>query len=201
MAKLKAPLLSLGASGAIGKTLVFFAWKGLNVVREYVIPTNPRTKPQTTQRDYLTDIVGKIHAAQASETHPLTAIDVRAYALWASVVQAATTWFNQAVRNGVDQLVKGLRECVFSGGVTTPDAEQLTVEVWSIGIAPTAGKFRYGTSKTALINSIDSTPVGGSNAAIISDLTTGVKYFWQFVPTEPGTILGTKSGIYYGVPT
>ena len=200
MAILKAPLLSLGARQQIGKALVFFSWKGLDVVREYVIPANPRTSGQVTQRDHLTNMVGKIHAAQASTTHPLTALDTIAYALWASVVQPATTWFNQAVRNGIDQLVAGNRECVFSGGVTTPGADQLTVEIWSIGIAPTQGKFWYGTSKTALVHSIASTPVGGSNAAIITGLTTGVKYFWQFRPTLPATILGTKSGIYYGVP-
>ena len=201
MAKLKGPLFSLSASQKIADTLVYFSWKGLNVVREYVIPANPKTQLQKDQRGYLTDIVGKIHAAQASETHPLHALDVAAYALWASVVQAATTWFNQAVRNGIDQLKVGKRECVFSGGVTTPDTEKLTVEIWSLGIAPTAGVFRYGTSKTALINSIDSTPVGGSNAAEISNLTTGVKYFWQFVPSEPASIVGTKSGIYSGRPT
>ncbi|GAI68041.1 unnamed protein product, partial [marine sediment metagenome] len=62
------------------------------------------------------------------------------------------------------------------------------------------GKFWYGPSKTALIHSIASTPVGGSNAAEISELVTGTKYFIQFRPTEPTTILGTRSGIYYGVP-
>jgi len=201
MAKLKAPLLSLGAAGQLGKSLVFFNWKGLDVVREYVVPSNPKTALQTTQRSYLTDIVGKIHSAQASATHPLTALDVSAYALWASVIQAATTWFNQACRNGIDQLIKGLRECVYSGGVVTPGADQITIEVWSIGVAPTAGKFFYGTSKTALINSKASTPVGGSNAAIITGLITGVKYFMQFVPSAPASLVGTKSGIYYGYPT
>jgi len=199
VAKLKAPLFSLGASQQLGKALVYFGWKGVDCVREYVVPANPRTSGQQTQRGYLTDIVGKIHAAQASTTHPLTAIDVTAYAQWAGVVKAATTWFNQACRNGIDQLKVGKRECVFSGGVTTPAADQLTVEIWSIGIAPTQGKFFYGTSKTALIHGINSTPVGGSNAAIITNLVTGTKYFWQFVPTLPATILGTKSGIYYGV--
>ncbi|GAJ23952.1 unnamed protein product, partial [marine sediment metagenome] len=65
MAKLKAPLLSFGASGAIAKAVVYFPWKGLNVAREYVIPSNPRTKLQTDQRDYLTDAVETIHAFQA----------------------------------------------------------------------------------------------------------------------------------------
>ncbi|GAI75819.1 unnamed protein product, partial [marine sediment metagenome] len=46
MAKLKGPLFSLGASGALGEAVVYFPWKGLNVVREYVIPSNPKTDPQ-----------------------------------------------------------------------------------------------------------------------------------------------------------
>ena len=201
MAKLKGPLFSLGASQQIGKALVYFPWKGLDVVREYVIPTNPRTTGQVTQRGYLTEIVSRIHTVQGSTTHPLIAADVQAYALLASVVQAATTWFNQCVKDGINQLVAGLREGIYSGGVTTPGADQLTVEIWHIFIAPTAGFFWYGTSRTALINSIASTPVGGSNAAIITGLTTGVKYFWQFRPTAPASLVGTRSGIYYGVPT
>ena len=201
MAKLKAPLLSLGASQQLGKALVFFTWKGLDVVREYVIPANPRTALQTTQRGYLTTMVNLIHSHQGSATHPLTAIDIQAFALLASVVQAATTWFNQVVRDGINQLIAGLREAVFTGGVTTPGADQLTVEVWNLGVAPTAGDFWYGTSRTALVNKVASTPVGGSNAAIITGLTTGVKYFWQFRPTAPATLVGTRSGIYYGYPT
>ena len=60
MAKLKAPLLSFGASGAIAKSLVYFPWKGLNVVREYVIPSNPKSTLQVTQRGYLAAAVAVI---------------------------------------------------------------------------------------------------------------------------------------------
>jgi len=200
VAKLKAPLMSLGASGAIGEALVYFPWKGLNVVREYVIPANPRTSGQTTQRGYLSTMVALIHSHQASATHPLTALDIRAFALLGSTYATPRTWFNQVVKDGIDQLVAGKRECVFTSMVVTPGADKLTVELWSLAIAPTAGKFWYGTSKTALIHSVASTPVGGSNAAEISGLVTGVKYFVQFKPTLPATILGTRSGIYYGVP-
>ncbi|MBA7591574.1 hypothetical protein ES708_33733 [subsurface metagenome] len=200
MAKLKAPLLSLGASGAIGKALVFFGWKGLNVAREYVIPANPRTAPQTTQRGYLTDMVAKVHAVQADGTHPLTAADISAYALWAAVVQAATTWFNQVVRNGIDQLIKGKREGIFSSGSTTPGTDKLDVECYSIFIAPTGGNFWYGTKRTALVHKKGGTFAGPKASASITGLVTGVKYFWQFVPTLPADLLGSKSGIYYGVP-
>jgi hypothetical protein len=57
MAILKAPFLSLGASGKLAKTLVAFTWKGLKVVREYVVPANPQTADQTVQRDAMTDSV------------------------------------------------------------------------------------------------------------------------------------------------
>ncbi|GAI66462.1 unnamed protein product [marine sediment metagenome] len=200
MAKLKAPLLSLGASGAIGKSIVFFGWKGLNVAREYVIPANPRTDPQTTQRGYLTTMVDLVHSVQADGTHPLTAADISAYALWAAVVKAATTWFNQVVKNGIDQLVAGLREAIFSSGTTTPGTDELDVAVWTLGIAPTDGYFYYGTSRTALIRREAATCASGEASATITGLVTGTKYFWQFVPTAPATIVGSKSGIYYGVP-
>ncbi|KKM06256.1 hypothetical protein LCGC14_1745880, partial [marine sediment metagenome] len=53
MAKLKGPLFSLGASGQIAKALVYFPWKGLNLVREHVVPSNPNTTGQVTQRGYM----------------------------------------------------------------------------------------------------------------------------------------------------
>lgn len=201
MAKLKAPLMSLGASQQLGKSVVFFPWKGLDVVREYVIPTNPRSTLQTAQRNRLTDIVAKIHTAEGHATYPLTSADKTAYALWASVVQPATTWFNQIVRNGIDQLIAGLREGIFSSGSTTPGTDKLDVAVYSIFIAPTGGDFWYGTSRTALHNKKAGTFAGPKASATIDGLTTGVKYFWQFVPTAPATIVGSKSGIYHGIPT
>lgn len=201
MAKLKAPLLSLGASGQLGKALVFFNWKGLDVVREYVVPANPKTSGQTTQRGYLTSAVAAVHAAQAAATHYLVAKDISAYALWASVVQSATTWFNQAVRNAVNQLLASKTIRVWSDGATTPGADKLDVYVWEINAVTTAGNFHYGTSKTALISTKASTTVGAKQMASITGLTTGVKYFWQFRPTAPAGNVGAYSGIYYGVPT
>lgn len=201
MAKLKGPLFSLGASQQLGKALVYFSWKGLNVVREYVIPSNPKTAAQQKQRGYLTTMVTAIHAAQASTAHPFGETDVMGYALWASVVKAATTWFNQAVKNGIDQLVKGLREAVYTQATVIPGATQLAVSVWNLGIAPTGGSFWYGTSKTALINSKGGSFASGQASATITGLVKGTKYFVQFVPTAPATLIGTKSGIYYGVPT
>lgn len=51
MARLTAPLMSFGARGQLGKSVVFFPWKGVNSARSYVKPANPKTTAQTTHRD------------------------------------------------------------------------------------------------------------------------------------------------------
>jgi len=53
MAKVTGPLYSLSASGKFGDALVFFPWKGLNVVREWLIPTNKMSAGQGNQRTML----------------------------------------------------------------------------------------------------------------------------------------------------
>lgn len=51
MPKITAPLLSMGASGQIGKSAVFSKWKGVPYVRGYAIPANPRTVKQVGNRN------------------------------------------------------------------------------------------------------------------------------------------------------
>lgn len=46
MAKVISPLFSFEASGKIADSMVFFTWKGRNVVRKWTIPTNPMSSDQ-----------------------------------------------------------------------------------------------------------------------------------------------------------
>lgn len=57
MAKLTGPLMSFGARGKLGGSLVYSAWKGVNTARQLVTPANPRTPAQIAQRDLLSLIV------------------------------------------------------------------------------------------------------------------------------------------------
>lgn len=50
MAKVTGPLMSMSASGKIADAIVFGAWKGVNYVRQYVIPANPQSTGQGDQR-------------------------------------------------------------------------------------------------------------------------------------------------------
>lgn len=45
-AKVTGPLYSMSASGTIGKAMVHFSWKGINVVREWLIPKNLKSADQ-----------------------------------------------------------------------------------------------------------------------------------------------------------
>lgn len=50
MAKLTGPLLSFGAEGQIGKSMVVASWRGVKYARQYVKPANPQTQAQMNIR-------------------------------------------------------------------------------------------------------------------------------------------------------
>lgn len=80
MAKVTGPLLSLDARGSVASTIVFSSWKGINYVRQRVIPTYSNTTAQSKVRALQTD------ASQAwfSETSPIDSAYKAAYNLAAS---------------------------------------------------------------------------------------------------------------------
>jgi len=203
VAKLKSPLLSLGASGAIGKTLVFFGWKGLDVVREYVIPANPKTAAQNTQRGYVTAAVAAIHAAETDATHPLVAIDKAAYSLFGSTFPTPRTWFNQIVQRWLLAKVNSELEAILSDGTfTDPATEEITLVLYNHQQATQAGFMVCMTSKTAVIKSVAADGVANEHTGVFTSLTKGVKYFFQFRPTKVGDDkYVARSGIYYHVCT
>ena len=55
MAKVTGPLLSLDASGSVASTITFSRWKGINYVRQRVIPTYSNTTLQANIRDLVRD--------------------------------------------------------------------------------------------------------------------------------------------------
>lgn len=210
MAKLKAPLLSLGATGAIGKTIVYFPWKGLDCAREYVVPANPDTTAQQTQRDYLTTLVAAIHTAQAEAVSPLVEVDQIAYAALASTLQRVMTWFNMIVKLGLDALRKEDGYTIYHGGNLTDDDKddfRPQVIITDDGVTQCAdGKFYLGTTKTSMIQSIAAVVTPGNDANLaagtgFSGLTAGKKYYWQFRPDTDDPCEGSDSGIYFGYAT
>ncbi len=197
--------MSLGAAGQLGKTLVFFAWKGLNVVREYVVPSNPKTALQQAQRAHMTAAVAGIHTAQSDATNPLVSIDQVAYAALATVRGVIMTWFNMAVKLWMDVEVAGNTPCVYSDMTfTTKTAAAIDLELYlneETGSTLAAGKFFFGSTKTNLINAKTATVTAGDKVALVAEncsafLTAGVKAFVQFRPDVADGCEGADSGIY-----
>jgi len=50
MAKVTGPLYSMSASGKLADAMVYFGWKGVNVVRGWVKPANPKSAAQGDRR-------------------------------------------------------------------------------------------------------------------------------------------------------
>lgn len=204
MAKLKAPLFSLGASGKLGDALVYFPWKGLNLVRSHVVPANPKTDPQETQRGYVTAVVAAIHTAQGRVNQPLRAGDVTAYAALGGTIKAAMTWFNMVVRQWLKQNVAALKGAIYRFGSASIASGSSTFSVYFTeqgANSITAGVIYYGTSPTALVNTIAATIAADQAFKNVPGLTNGVKYYFQFRPTAHADFVGTRSGIYHATPS
>lgn len=52
------PLLGVSASGTIGDSVTFGRWRGVNYARQRVVPANPRTTAQQSQRALVRFVVG-----------------------------------------------------------------------------------------------------------------------------------------------
>jgi len=205
LAKLNAPLFSFKASGKLANALVYFGWKGLNVVRSYVVPSNPKTAAQTTHRAYLTAAVAAIHAAQARPDNPMDEADQIAYAALGSTRPTPRTWFNEVCKLWIDAEVAGKTPCIYSdGAITDKDASAIDAFIKlneETGSDLAAGKFYFGTSKTNLIHSEAAAITAGDKAVLVDAdlsafLTAGVKYYWQFRPDAGDDCEGADSGIY-----
>jgi len=67
MAKVRGPLYSIDARGAIADAMVFGGWKGIPWVREQFYPQQPRTADQVAQRTIFTQSVSKWHDLTADQ--------------------------------------------------------------------------------------------------------------------------------------
>ncbi|MBA7675169.1 hypothetical protein ES703_83399 [subsurface metagenome] len=206
MAKLNAPLFSFRASGKLANALVYFGWKGLNVVRSYVVPSNPQTAAQVEHRDYMTAAVAMVHTAQARPTNPLDQEDQTAMSALGSLRRTPRTWFNEICKLWIDCKVAGKKPIVYSNWHIT-GATRATVT--GIGFlneeTPSsldAGKFYLGLSKTNLVHAYVAQVAAGASITLPETdmeawMKVGDKVYIQFRPDSGVDCDGADSGIYY----
>lgn len=97
MAKVTGPLFSISASGSIAKSMVHFGWKGINVVRQWVIPSNPQS---ANQGDARVAFGGMGRATRAVEVGSAYQID----ALLST--PSGKTWVSAIVKYIIDNSMK-----------------------------------------------------------------------------------------------
>lgn len=190
MAKVKAPLLSLSASGSLAKTIVFFPWKGIQCVREHVVPSNPRSDPQNDQRGYMTSAVTSFHAGN------FTTEDVGAFNRFAGTLAATMSGFNAYVQKFIAEIKlgnvwKNVRNVLISAIVDDGATVTCTAPAAALDLV-----INYGTRKTYLgTEKTMSDLTGGQYDCDLTGLAPSTKYYFQIVCGATGVDFG-MSGIF-----
>lgn len=191
MAKVTAPLFGFSASGKIADSLVFMKWKGIATVRKFLIPANPKTAAQTTQRNRLAAAVAAWH------TVALTVLDQTAWNVLATLAAKPLSGFNKFVKEFLRIDIAGdTWELLTVGSAVAGGAGELDVQIDS-GDGTTVVVAKYGTKKTLLLTEENLTYLTGTWSVTISGLDTGVKYYVQFIQVTAG--IEGISGIYEGL--
>jgi len=187
MAKVKGPLFSLDARGQIAKTLVYMGWKGIADVRKYVIPANPNTAAQQTQRGYFAAAVDEWH------TDGFTALDVAAWNLYALALKVAQSGFNVCIKLKVNakilvhtwiKLVNCLVSAITAVGAT------VTIDVAS----DQTGILYIGTSKTSMFTEFVGVFAISEYTFTVTGLSALTKYYFYIKNTVVDE--DARTGIY-----
>ena len=190
MAKLTGPFFSLKASGQLGKTLVAFPWKGINALRTYVVPANPRSDAQILQRGYFIDAVEEWHGAAYN------ALDVGAWNRYAGILAKIMSGFNAMIKTFVDQAILGNTWTRLHDVVMATITQTDFVAFIGHDDGGTAPVLHYGRSKTHFPDTFAMTVYGADVwAAQPAGLTKNTLYYFYIdVGTSPSDY--GRTGIY-----
>lgn len=199
MAKLSGPLFSLQAGGQLAKTLVYSRWKGISDVRSYVIPANPRSSGQQTQRGYFTDAVDEWH------TLGLDATDIEAWNRAANNAPRPQSGFNYFVGKLISLLVGGLSiggaAMGFNGSIADSGAGQVDFSVEEDGSAAHVN-FKWGYTPTSLINTAAGTETSNVwNATNVAAASGSTVYMTAELLDMSNAIIGYTGTYRFGPVT
>lgn len=190
MAKVKAPLMSFEARGQLAKSIVHFPWKGINAVREYVIPANPKTDAQLAQRDHMRNALSEYHAAS------YTSLDMTAWSRYSGTLAKIMSGFNAMVKEYITRAIAGRTWGRLADVQTSaPDASHITilVEGSTAGLSVLAW---IGTRKTAMLEPHGLADDGdGTYSGTIAGLTSKTLYYLT-VKSYTAAVEDSRVGIY-----
>jgi len=190
VAKLTGPFFSLKASGQLGKVIVAFPWKGINALRTYVVPFNPKSDAQMLQRGYFEDAVDAWHDSEFS------AVDVLAWNRYAGILPKIMSGFNAMIKSYLDQaILLNTWEKIWQVTTALVGDENFDVIVHKAegGDSP---YIHWGKSKTHFP---DSQAIGADGVdtwrTTIADLTKNTLYYFYIAVGASADDYG-RTGIY-----
>lgn len=206
MARTKAPLFGLDASGSLGGSIVFSKWKGRTYVRRLTIPSNPKSGLQVGMRSsmrFVTQDFTNLTAGQKAAWDTLAAVD-------------NITQLNAQVRDAqvLTRINKGVRRGPAESAGTTPDAA-ITLDAaaqpkslvlsWVAGVAAPEYAWMLFRSATGVFAEDVSNLIRILPAATLAftdfGLITGVELFYSLIGVNFDGELGAPSAEFSGTPT
>jgi len=175
MAKIKMPLMGMEASGQLGKTLVYFNWKGINCARMHVTPANPNTAAQQARRTLMTAAVDNFHDTA------LIAADIDGWRRLASIQAKPMTYFNVYVKKYIETDDNDITASDVAGQIdfSIDTAEAVTVYA------------RYGNSPSYMPNTVLLVEDSDTFEESVADLDEGSVVYYQFyVDGEVNSVSG-----------
>jgi len=162
-------------------------WKGIDDVRKYVIPANPRTAGQQQQRGYFETAVDQWH------TDGFTTIDVAAWNLYALALKVAQSGFNVCTKLKVLALVathawSKLVNCLISAITAVGCTVTIT------GVTAIEVKLYIGTSKTSMFTEFVGVNTAGTIVFTVTGLSALTKYYFYVKNTTADD--DGRTGIY-----
>jgi len=184
MAKVTGPLMSMDARGALGKAIVFSNWKGVAVVRQFVIPSNPNTAAQQSVRAAFSSAVEVFKTLSAEDK---TAWGRRASGLAMSGYNALVKYCSAAIQAGKTWVtINNVNE----GAAATNST--ITVEVTTDALK--ACKVEYGTKTGVYTATKEEVADPGDldpRNIVLTGLAANTLYFFRVSLKTPG---GTHEG-------
>lgn len=159
MAKVSGPLMSMDARGAFAGAIVFSAWKGRNVVRQLVKPSNPMTADQQTARNAVRVLGAGQHFASATALKRSGETDLDRVELQA-LAPSGQAWNGYLVKSAI-----GAGSAAYTAATTAYNA--LT--------APQ--KTAWDTAANALVPPIPSVPQKAAGGVPTTALSSGAVFF------------------------
>ena len=180
MAILKGPLFSVDARGKLADSLVYMIWKGINDVRKYVVPANPKSDLQTTQRGYMTSTVALWHSTA------FNAADLAAFSNWAAVESKAMSGFNRFVKDVVNAYIAS--ETIHpTFALAVSDVTSSGFKVAATGETGDTYTLYYGKSPTNMHNEAVVTNTDGALTATLGSLDADTPYYFYIENTTATT--------------